>query len=179
MSRLDARSVMVRNEADKLPLVRELDVSVVIPTYNSAGFLARTLESVALAAADLSFEIVVVDDKSADAKDLAALVSRTAHCRLIEKSIKTNAADSRNLGFLVCRGRYVQFLDSDDLLRANTLKSRIEALESTEADFLVSGFIEGGGARLALDFPATASWWATVARISLSLARMSDLPRCF
>ena len=88
-------------------------VSVVIPTYNQARFVAATVES-ALAQTYPNVEIIVVDDGSTD--DTQAVLSAyrgTVHCIYQQNK---GLAGARNTGFLASRGDYLLFLDSDDLM---------------------------------------------------------------
>lgn len=88
-------------------------VSVVIPTFNRASLLPRTLESV-LAQTFGAFEILVVDDGSED--DTAEVVVRMADPRIRYLAMPENrgVAAARNHGLAEARGEFIAFLDSDD-----------------------------------------------------------------
>ncbi|UOQ97069.1 glycosyltransferase family 2 protein [Hymenobacter sp. 5317J-9] len=102
--------------------------SVIIPTYNRAGFIGATLDSVL--AQDLAeFEVLVVDDGSTD--HTAAVVQAYTDPRLhyLPKANAERGA-ARNYGVARAQGEYVLFLDSDDLLHPNhlsTLRAGIQA----------------------------------------------------
>ena len=87
-------------------------VSVVIPTYNRWPMVGEAVESV-LAQTYRHFELIVVDDGSTD-----ATTDELARCgsaiRLVSRPRKGVAA-ARNFGVSIATGRYVAFLDSDDL----------------------------------------------------------------
>ncbi len=87
-------------------------VSVIIPTYNRWPLVREAIESV-LAQSYRFFELIVIDDGSTDdtAKQLAGFGT---HLRLIEQPHRGVSA-ARNRGAKVARGRYLAFLDSDDL----------------------------------------------------------------
>lgn len=93
--------------------------SVVIPTYNRAHLIHKTIESV-LAQEDTDFEIIVVDDGS---RDNTEEVVRAVADERVSYYKKDNAerAAARNYGASRARGRYVNFFDSDDLLYPNHL----------------------------------------------------------
>ena len=103
--------------------------SVVIPTYNRAGFLPTTVES-ALAQEGAEVEVVVVDDGSTD--DTRAVVERhrEAWGERFRYAWQENAERcvARNHGLRLARGEFVAFLDSDDLWRPNHLSTCVEAL---------------------------------------------------
>lgn len=115
-------------------------VSVIVPMFNRQGLVEETIGSVR----SQSFgdvEIVVVDDGSDDAGPDAVerLVSRDSRVRLVRRQgTRKGACICRNIGLSQSRGRYVLFLDSDDLLAENCIKKRVAELEGNQAlDFVV------------------------------------------
>lgn len=89
------------------------DVSVVIPTYNRAHLLRRSIESV-LAQTYETFELLVVDDASTDGtrEVVGSLGDTRIHYRRVERNRGPGAA--RNVGIRVARGELIAFQDSDD-----------------------------------------------------------------
>lgn len=105
-------------------------LSVVIPAYNAAATIEATIASV-LAQTEPSFELIVVDDGSADAtpalvEDLAA---RDERVTLIRQP-NAGTAGARNTGIAHARGDYVSFLDNDDLWMPNYLDRMRAALDA-------------------------------------------------
>jgi len=88
-------------------------VSVIIPTYNRAGWVVEAAASV-LAQTWRDFELLVVDDGSNDAT-LEALAPFRAAIKLIRRRRRRGVAAARNLGAAAARGEWLAFLDSDDL----------------------------------------------------------------
>lgn len=88
--------------------------SVIIPTYNRAGFINKTIQSV-LAQQFEDFEIIIVDDGSTD--NTYEVIQTIQDYRVFYFN-KQNAerAAARNFGIAKSKGKYVSFLDSDDLL---------------------------------------------------------------
>ncbi len=90
-------------------------VSVVVPAYNAAQFVGRTVSS-ALAQTHRALEILVVDDGSTDAT--AAIVESMARhdtrIKLLQQE-NSGVAEARNLGLLQAEGDFVATLDADDL----------------------------------------------------------------
>ena len=87
-------------------------VTVVVPTYNRWPLVREAIESV-LAQSYKVFELIVVDDGSTD--DTASkLASFGTNLRLIEQP-RRGVSAARNRGASIARGRYLAFLDSDDL----------------------------------------------------------------
>jgi glycosyltransferase involved in cell wall biosynthesis len=99
-------------------------VSVVIPCYNSARYLAETIESVRLQTYP-RIEIIVVDDGSTDE---TAKIARSRGVRYIHQTNRGISA-ARNTGILHSQGKYVLFLDHDDRLLPRAVKTGVELLE--------------------------------------------------
>ena len=88
--------------------------SIVIPTYNRAGTIARAIDS-CLAQSETAFEIVVVDADKSDDDMGAALARYDGRCTIRPKlDYHGSAAAARNEGARMARGRFVAFLDADD-----------------------------------------------------------------
>jgi GT2 family glycosyltransferase len=105
-------------------------VSVVIPTFNRWPLVGEAVESV-LAQSYSDFELIVVDDGSTDEtqKELAKFRSRL---RFFVKA-REGVAAARNFGVSRAVGRYVAFLDSDDLWRPKKLEIQTAFMEKDSA----------------------------------------------
>lgn len=101
-------------------------ISVIIPTYNRAHLIGRTVESV-LSQEGPTFELTVVDDGSTDAT-FDALEPYRNRIRYLRKE-NGGVSSARNLGIAQCRGRYVALLDSDDIYLPGFLDAHVSALE--------------------------------------------------
>ncbi|GAB1430154.1 glycosyltransferase family 2 protein [Ignavibacteria bacterium] len=119
------------------------DVSVIIPTYNSAAYIAETLASVCAQTFD-SLEIIVIDDCSADATcDItAAAASNDSRIRLIKLDRNSGRpAVPRNIGIRASCGKFIAFLDSDDLWHCQKLEIQLAAIRSSGVSFCSSRMI--------------------------------------
>ena len=117
------------------------DVSVIIPTYNRASMLEEALLSVVSQDFDGVVEIIVIDDNSQDGT--SELVSQKyPYVRLISLKQNEGAYVARNRALLVAKGKYIAFLDSDDLWETNYLKSQITAFAGKERCFCVSAIVD-------------------------------------
>ena len=110
-------------------------VSILIPAYNSERFVAETLRS-ALAQTVEDKEIIVIDDGSADGTP-AVLRSFGSAIRC-EFGPNRGASAARNRATALAQGRYLQYLDADDLLEPDAVAKRIAALEQSGADVAYS-----------------------------------------
>lgn len=104
----------------------EVDVSVVIATRNRRALLAETIGSVRMQAG-VTFEILVVDDASDD--DTWSYLSAESGLRSFRQQVRGERSRARNVGLSHARGRYVMFLDDDDLLRPRALSILAGALD--------------------------------------------------
>lgn len=126
-------------DATTTPATQPL-LSVVVPLYNDARFVEAALDS-ALAQSYRNIEVVVIDDASTD--NSAAIVEAVRHrdprVRLLRHPVNRGLPAARNTGLRVAEGYAVAFLDSDDLLLADSLWDRHEALARAATDPAVAG----------------------------------------
>lgn len=108
--------------------MRPAEISVVIPARNASAWLGDTLRSV-LAQDRVPSEVLVVDDGSTD--DTAAIARRFgAPVTCIEKA-HGGTAESRNAGIQLARGKYVAFIDADDLWAPQKLAQQVALLDAS------------------------------------------------
>lgn len=105
------------------------DVSVVMPTYNSAGYVRAAVQSCLAQTLDC-WELIVVDDGSSD--DTVSIVETMQDPRILVVAQGENRGPgaARNVGLAHCRGRWVTFLDSDDTFDPR----RLEVLRSASLE---------------------------------------------
>lgn len=108
--------------------------SVLIPAYNAEDMIAATLMSLEQQQFK-DFETIVIDDGSVDAT--VDMVAKFASVQLLTQANAGQAA-ARNAGLSVAQGRYIVFLDSDDLFFPWTLEVLHQVLEQTPATILMS-----------------------------------------
>lgn len=101
-------------------------VSVVIPAYNAARFIADAIDSV-LAQTYRRVECVVVDDGSTDAT--ADVVRRFGDAVRLVSTPNRGVSSARNTGAEAATGRYLAFLDADDLWLPRKVELQVEAIE--------------------------------------------------
>lgn len=104
--------------------------SVIIPTYNRAGTLARAIESVLRQTLD-DLELLVVDDGSTD--DTPLVLEGFSDGRLVYLRHPHNRGQSaaRNTGIRASNGTFIAFLDSDDLWQPTALARQVDALKAS------------------------------------------------
>lgn len=111
-------------------------VSVVTPVYNCEKFIQKTIDCVANQTLKVHQHIVVNDGSSDGTLDiLQKLQSEHPHLLVLNQR-NSGAAEARNLGILHATGRYIAFLDSDDIWAPEKLEMQIDFMEKN--DFLFS-----------------------------------------
>ena len=105
-------------------------VSVVMPAYNCAASIGASIESVLCQ--DVPLELIVVNDRSPDDLD-AAMAPYLADERVVYVKNEKNmgAAMSRNRAMEMARGKYIAFLDSDDIWLPGKLERQLAILEES------------------------------------------------
>lgn len=115
-------------------------ISVIIPVYNSAAFLPKTLDSLTCQTYP-DLQIICVNDGSTDASG-AILENYAVKDKRIEIISQTNRGISaaRNAGLRAMRGQYVLFLDADDWLDADTCEAALRHQQEKDADVVMWGY---------------------------------------
>lgn len=118
-------------------------VSIIMPLYNSAKYLESTLESV-INQTYKNWELIIVDDFSSDnsfdlASNFATKDQRIILKRLKEKSLY-GALDVRNECLKYASGRYIAFLDSDDLWDLEFLEKQIKFMSDKKCGFICCSY---------------------------------------
>jgi glycosyltransferase involved in cell wall biosynthesis len=125
-------------------------ISVIVPCYNAAAYIEETLDSV-YRQQGADFEVIVIDDGSTDGgADLVAARFPQAH---LERTPNRGPSAARNLGTSLATGRYIQYLDADDLLGEDKLARQMQLLDQTEADAAYGDWI-----RFSANRSETISW---------------------
>jgi teichuronic acid biosynthesis glycosyltransferase TuaG len=109
-------------------------VSIVIPVYNSEKYISKTLDS-ALSQTYKQIEIILVDDCSTDASEKLIRNYAKKHENITYHKQQENAgaAVARNKALELAKGRYVAFLDSDDLWYQKKLEKQLELMKQKNA----------------------------------------------
>ena len=93
-----------------------LEISVVMPLYNAQKYLKESLDSI-LCQSFSNFELICINDDSSDDTEniLKEYQSRDSRINIYKNAERSGAALSRNKGIEVAKGKYIIFLDGDDL----------------------------------------------------------------
>ncbi len=105
-------------------------VSVIVPTYNRPDMLMATLESV-LNQTYQPLEIIVVNDGGLEVENLAGWLNRQGNITYVKHDRNRGLAAARNTGIKLARGKYLAYLDDDDLFYPEHLETLVTALEGS------------------------------------------------
>jgi teichuronic acid biosynthesis glycosyltransferase TuaG len=115
-------------------------VSIIVPVYNAASYIENTIEMVRRQTHS-DWELILVDDASTD--ESVAVIRRMlgeGDIRLIQKSHNEGAAAARNTGLDAARGRYIAFLDADDVWMPDKLLRELAFMKDRQAGFVFSAY---------------------------------------
>lgn len=112
-------------------------VSIILPVYNSEGFIADSIKSV-LNQSYRNFDLIIIDDHSTD--NSPDIIREIKDSRIIYFRNKENkgVAFSRNIGLDNANGEYIAFIDSDDIWYKDKLERQIISMETLNLDLCVS-----------------------------------------
>lgn len=114
------------------------DVSLIIPAYNAKDYISRSIDS-ALASDFSNLEIVIVNDGSTD--DTQKIIDwYDKNYENVVSIIKENGgvADTRNVGIEKAQGKYIAFMDNDDLIRPDMISSLYNSAEKNSCDVAIA-----------------------------------------
>lgn len=114
-------------------------VSIIVPVYNAEKFLRETIDSV-LNQTYEDFELLLVDDCSKDGSVRLIEEYRDLRVRLIKQEENHGAYAARNRGLEEAKGRFIAFLDSDDLWESDKLSKEMAFLQEKNAGFVFTGY---------------------------------------
>lgn len=138
---LEENSISIRTEIMKESKFNGL-VSVVTPAYNCENYIQACIESVSKQTTKV-LEHIVVDDGSSDGtrKVLKELTGKYPFLKVIYQNNK-GAGAARNRAILEAKGRYIAFLDSDDLWLPDKIKNQIGYMEANQHLFTYGDYFK-------------------------------------
>lgn len=112
-------------------------LSIIIPIFNTEEFLFECLESVRKASENIESQILLIDDGSNDNSSSIAR-SFAESCQNAEYIRKEHAgvSSARNTGIIAAKGKYMCFVDSDDLIETDMFETMVEELSNSDSDFV-------------------------------------------
>ena len=115
-------------------------ISVVVPVYQAEAYLEETLRCI-LGQTYTDFELLLVDDGASDRSPeiCDTYAAKDTRVRVFHRT-NAGASEARNFGIREARGKYLAFVDADDLVDADFLEQLIACFEEPEVDLALCGF---------------------------------------
>lgn len=111
-------------------------VSIIMPTYNCASFIEESIISV-IKQTYTNWELIIIDDFSIDntTEVVNKYVKSDNRIKYLKLDVNSGAAIARNTGMEIAKGKYIAFLDSDDLWMEKKLEKQISFMEENKYNF--------------------------------------------
>lgn len=135
VSKVATAKVAAKKTAVKKPLV-----SIVMPAYNAAGFIDDAIHSV-LGQTFEEWELIVVDDHSTDKTFEVVGQFKDERVRAIALKRNGGAAKARNRGVSAARGRYICFIDADDMWQPSKLMKQVAFMKEKDCAFSFGSYV--------------------------------------
>jgi glycosyltransferase involved in cell wall biosynthesis len=116
-------------------------VSIITPSYNSEKFIKDTIGSV-LSQTYKNWEMIIVDDVSPDNSNeiIEEYCKKDSRIKLIKLAKNSGPAVARNRAIQEAKGRYIAFLDADDLWKSEKLEKQIKFMTDNDLAFTYSSY---------------------------------------
>ncbi len=124
-------------------------VSIIMPSYNTGVYIAETIESV-LSQTYQNWELLIVDDCSTDETDeIVKGFLSDERIQYLKNEENSGAAFSRNIALRAAKGKWIAFLDSDDLWMPEKLEKQIKFMKNNGYSFSYTNYeeIDANGAK--------------------------------
>ena len=139
----DKESWQALEPFEQTGLQREVLVSVIVPVHNGEKDLKQCLDSILTQDCSGNVEIIAVNDNSTDSSsDILEEYVSWGEIRVVELSKETggSAAKARNAGILQAKGKYLLFVDCDDVLLPEAIPTLLQKAQQTGADIVQGGW---------------------------------------
>jgi len=130
-------------------------ISIIMPAYNAESFIFDSISSI-LEQSYHDYELIIIDDCSTDRTWEMINSYKDSRVRCVRNKDNVGIAGNRNIGLGLSRGKYIAWLDADDIALPNRLKRQFDFLESNPEYGLCCTNVMSIDAN---GNPASGSWW--------------------
>lgn len=116
-------------------------VSIIMPSYNTANYIEESIQSV-INQTYQNWELIIVDDCSTDNTDTVVKKIQDVRIKYLKNTKNSGAAISRNRALREAKGRWIAFLDSDDLWESKKLEKQIHFMKKNNYHFSYTNYEE-------------------------------------
>lgn len=116
-------------------------ISIVIPVYNAEKYIAEAIECI-LRQTYQNWELIFVDDSSADRsiEIIEGYLQKDRRLHLYRLHVNSGPAIARNIGIMKAAGRYLAFMDADDLCSKDKLEKQLSFMQEKQCAFCYTGY---------------------------------------
>ena len=116
-------------------------VSIITPSWNSEKYIKKTIESVQNQTY-LNWEMIIVDDCSSDntVKIVQEISKKDPRVRILKQNTNGGAAKARNRSLNEATGRYIAYLDADDIWKPSKLEKQIQFMKEHKCGFSCASY---------------------------------------
>lgn len=112
----------------------QYDLQIIIPAYNAEKFIKQCVKSVLIQKSEYKILVVIINDGSTDLTSI--ILDKIKKDNELNENIQLEIINQSNKGLKCLKGRYIMFLDSDDILPENTIKTMMDHAIKTNADVI-------------------------------------------
>lgn len=135
-----SKKPMKKYSYNKKIIDENIDLSIIVPAYNSSDYIKECISSVLMQETSYNYELIVINDGSKDdTLEKINLFKENKHLKIINQENK-GFSGARNRGIDESLGKYIMFLDSDDLLCENSIEKLIKTAKEKKADIVQGSY---------------------------------------
>ena len=121
------------------PSDNEIELTIIMPAYNVEKYIVRSIKSIVNQKSKYNYELVVVNDGSTDETEKLIKSVDDEHIVLINQD-NQGLSGARNTGLNNAKGKYIFFIDSDDVMEQNSIDLMMDAIVKNDADISIGGY---------------------------------------
>ena len=108
-------------------------VSIILPYYKKKNFILKTINSV-VSQKFKNFELIIIydDTDKSDLKYLLEICKKDKRIKILINKTNQGAGNSRNKGLKVAKGKYIAFIDADDIWHPNKIKFQLNFMKKNK-----------------------------------------------
>ena len=116
-------------------------ISIIIPFYKKKEYIAQTINSI-IKQSYKNFELILIydDPDKSDLKYVKKILKNIKRKKIIINNNNMGAGLSRNLGILKAKGKYISFIDSDDIWKKDKLKNQLSFMLNNKIEFCFTSY---------------------------------------
>lgn len=133
------KELLTDSDIQNLTIDETIDLSIIVPVYNSEKFLKKCMDSIVEQKTKYHFEVIVVNDGSTDGS--LEILREYEKVQLINKK-NEGVAIARNIGLNNAKGKYIAFIDSDDMIEENYVEKLMDRAFQKDADIVKCNYVE-------------------------------------